>query len=125
MAATPEGKIKAKLDRMLKEEDVWFFPPQAGPYGKSGIPDRILCVRGKFVGVEAKADKNKELTALQKLCRADILSHGGVYFTVYDTDTIENVRRYIYACNPAAALTSTKAYRLRTDNDGNTICEEI
>ena len=49
--ATPEGRIKAALDRMLKAERVWFYPPQAGPFGSAGIPDRVAIVAGIFVGI--------------------------------------------------------------------------
>lgn len=93
--ATPEGAIKAKLDKMLRSEGVWFFSPQAGPYGVAGIPDRILIVCGTFVGVECKADAKKEMTALQKLRRKEIEEAGGVYFLVYDEQTIMSVRNYI------------------------------
>ena len=59
MSNTPEGKIKRKLDKVLKQEGVWFFNPQAGPFGRAGIPDKIACIGGKFVGIECKADKTK------------------------------------------------------------------
>ena len=65
MSNTPEGKIKRKLDRVLKQEGVWFFNPQAGPFGRAGIPDKIACIGGKFVGIECKADKTKKPTPLQ------------------------------------------------------------
>lgn len=93
--ATPEGKIKTWLDKMLKEEGIWSFSPQAGPYGKSGIPDRIAIVSGQFLGIECKADASKKPTALQERCMADIMSAGGMCFVVYDKETIERVRQYI------------------------------
>jgi hypothetical protein len=36
---TPEGKIKAKLDRELKLRKLWSFNPQAGVYGRGGVHD--------------------------------------------------------------------------------------
>jgi hypothetical protein len=95
MASTPEGKIKQALDRMLRDRGVWFFSPQAGPYGVSGIPDRILIVCGTFVGVECKSDAKRPMTELQKLRRKQIEEAGGVYFLVYDEQTITSVRDYI------------------------------
>lgn len=94
---TPEGKIKAALDRMLKAERVWFYPPQAGPFGSAGIPDRVAIVDGLFVGIECKADKSKKPTALQIKCMADIERAGGKCFVVYDKATIEQVREWIHA----------------------------
>ena len=102
---TPEGRVKTKLDRMLKAEGVWYFPPQAGPYGRAGIPDRILCVSGVFIAVECKADESKSLTALQEKCKKEILEAGGIYLTAYDNDSIEEVRKAICA------------YRTRSEED--------
>lgn len=93
--ATPEGKIKAGLDKMLKGEKIWFFSPQAGPYGVIGIPDRIAIVCGLFVGIECKAGASKKMTATQELRSKQIEQAGGKFFLVYDKETIELVRRYI------------------------------
>jgi hypothetical protein len=95
--ATPESKVKAALDRMLKAERVWFYPPQAGPFGGAGIPDRVAVVEGLFVGIECKADATKKPTALQIKCMADIEKAGGKCFVVYDKTTIEQVREWIHA----------------------------
>ena len=97
MVVTPEGKIKLKLDKMLKSynKDVWYFNPQSGIFGKSGIPDKILCVNGKFIGVECKADRTKKPTALQLQCMEKISQAGGVCFVVYDNETINQVKLYI------------------------------
>jgi hypothetical protein len=99
MATTPEGKIKRWLDKMLKEEGVWFYSPQAGPFGVAGIPDRMCCAAGHLIGVETKADKTKKPTALQMKCMRDIEAAGGKCFVAYDKETIETVREYIRACN--------------------------
>ena len=95
MAMTPEGKVKQKLDKMLKSLDLWSFPPQAGPFGSAGIPDRIVCICGLFVGIEAKADKTKKPTALQDKCMRDIVAAGGVCFVVFDDDSIDFVRSFL------------------------------
>jgi hypothetical protein len=94
---TPESRVKAALDRMLKAERVWFYPPQAGPFGSAGIPDRVAVVDGLFLGIECKADATKKPTALQLKCMADIEAAGGKCFVVYDKATIEQVREWIHA----------------------------
>lgn len=93
--ATPESKVKAKLDKMLHEERVWSYSPQAGPFGRSGIPDRVAVVNGHFIGIEAKADKTKKPTRLQQQCMRLIENAGGKCFVVYDEVTINEVREYI------------------------------
>ena len=88
---TPEGTIKGKLDRRLKALKplgLWYYSPQSGPHGASGIPDRVLCVAGTFVGIECKRDANHKLTPLQLKQKEWIEQAGGVYFIVYDAQTI-------------------------------------
>ena len=98
MGMTPEGKIKKKLDKMLKsKEHLFFFPPQAGPFGASGIPDRVVCYQGKFLGIECKADAKKPLTALQLRAMRMIEAAGGTFFIVYDDATIAEVEDWINA----------------------------
>ncbi len=64
MAMTPERKVKAKVEAILKAEDVYYFFPATHGYGRSGVPDIVACVNGHFVGIECKAGTNKP-TALQ------------------------------------------------------------
>jgi len=98
MATTPEGKIKNKLDKMLKSEKVWFYSPQAGPFGRAGVPDRVAILEGQFIGIECKADRTKKPTALQLKCMKEIEMAGGKCFVVYDDETINEVREYINDC---------------------------
>lgn len=109
MATTPEGRVKKRLDLMLKTARVWFYSPQAGPYGRAGIPDRIAIVEGLFVGIECKADKSKKPTRLQIQCMEQIERAGGKCFVVYDDETIQNVREYIDARRRGKESTATEA----------------
>lgn len=93
--ATPESKIKSALDKMLKAEGVWYYSPQAGPYGAAGIPDRVAIVCGLFLGIECKADEKCKMTALQERCKEQIENAGGKFFLVFDKATIEEVRQWI------------------------------
>jgi len=97
MATTPEGRIKNKLDKMLKSERVWFYSPQAGPFGRAGVPDRVAILGGRFIGIECKADRTKKPTALQLKCMKEIEMAGGTCFVVYDDETTNKVREYIHA----------------------------
>ena len=109
MATTPEGFVKRRLKNMLKSHNVWYYMPQAGPFGKAGIPDFILIVEGKFVGVECKASRQKKPTELQRLAREEIENAGGKCFVVCDKDTQDELERWITdARNTKGAGTSTK-----------------
>jgi len=73
---TPEGKVKAKVVKLLKEFRVYYFYPVTGGFGRSGVPDVICCVAGYFFGIECKAGKNKP-TPLQEAEMQKIQDAGG------------------------------------------------
>ena len=64
MAATPEKRVKDKCVELIKNFNAYHFFPPANGMGRAGIPDIIVCFKGKFLGIECKAGANK-LTALQ------------------------------------------------------------
>lgn len=64
MARTPEKAVKDKVVAVLKDEGVYYFFPATHGFGRSGVPDIVCCVNGKFLAVECKAGTNKP-TALQ------------------------------------------------------------
>lgn len=97
--ATPESKIKAKVDKLLHQHKIWFFSPQAGPYGRAGIPDRIAIVSGLFVGIEVKADRSKKPTQLQRDCMAKIEAAGGKCFVVCDDTTLGELKEFLNDCS--------------------------
>ncbi len=74
---TPEGKVKDKVVKILKQYGVYYFFPVTGGFGMSGVPDIICCHNGRFIAIECKAGKNKT-TALQDAHLARIRAAGGV-----------------------------------------------
>ena len=64
MAKTPERKVKDKVVEVLKEYGAYHFAPPSNGFGRSGIPDIIVCFHGLFIAIECKAGKGTT-TALQ------------------------------------------------------------
>lgn len=89
---TPEAKVKAKLYKILKEWGVYYFSPQTGGYGKSGVPDIICCYKGRFLAIECKAGKNKP-TPLQEAEIEKIRSAQGVAMVINEDniDLLEQI----------------------------------
>lgn len=85
MASTPEKKVKDKVVKLLKAYDVYYFFPATHGFGRSGVPDVICCVAGRFLGVECKAGDNKP-TPLQKRELEAITKAGGVSLVVNETN---------------------------------------
>lgn len=83
MAQTPEGKVKAKGRSICKELGIFYFPAQMTGFGRNGIPDDILCVKGQFISIEYKADSKKKPTPLQIKAMSDIRKAGGITLLVH------------------------------------------
>ena len=94
MATTPEGKVKNEIKKILKEygDRVYWFMPAMGGFGKSGVPDFIICAGGYFIGVEVKYDKVKNPpTELQVKNLLGIYSAGGASM-VADKDNLDEFK---------------------------------
>ena len=87
MATTPEGKVKAKVKKILDTYGAYYFMPATGGYGKSGVPDIVGCYKGFFFAIECKAGKGKT-TALQEKNLNAIVATGGLA-AVINEDNIE------------------------------------
>ena len=82
---TPEAKVKKVVIAQLKQLGAYYFYPVTGGYGRSGVPDIIACLGGKFIGIECKAGKNKP-TPLQEKNLKEILGAGGVALVINETN---------------------------------------
>lgn len=78
---TPEGRVKAAIKAWLREHNVWYYMPVQNGMGMMGVPDFILCYKGRFVAVECKAPgKRSTVTPLQERNIAGINASGGVAY---------------------------------------------
>ena len=89
MTTTPEGRVKAKVKALLKKHNIYHFMPATGGYGRSGVPDIIACMRGRFLAIECKAGAGK-LTPLQSRELALIEEAGGLAYVINE-DSIESL----------------------------------
>lgn len=96
---TPEAKVKKKVREVLQALGAYYVMPMTGGYGNSGAPDFVVCLRGRFIGIECKAGKGK-LTALQKKNLAEIESAGGLAIVVNEENVNELKERLIKYWGP-------------------------
>lgn len=87
MAKTPESAVKLNVVKLLKQYGVYFFFPATHGYGRSGVPDIICCIKGKFLAIECKAGKG-EPTELQKREMNQIQAAGGMAMVVKEDLTL-------------------------------------
>jgi hypothetical protein len=98
MSLTPEGKVKDKVKRLFKSIGVYYAMPATGGYGVSGVPDFLVCLKGRFIGVECKAGKGKP-TALQLKNLAEIEASGGISVIVNEDNLAQfetTMRKYYH-----------------------------
>lgn len=85
MASTPEKLVKQKVVKLLKAHGIYYFSPMTHGFGRSGVPDIICCINGKFLGIECKAGNNKP-TALQEKEMQAIRDAGGRTAVINETN---------------------------------------
>ena len=93
MALTPEAKVKKQVKKVLDDIGAYHFSPLTAGYGRSGVPDIIVCYKGKFIGIECKAHGNKP-TALQQSNLEEIVNNGGIAIVIDET-SVFNLKQII------------------------------
>lgn len=83
-------KIKEYLSTV---EGCFYWKEHGGAYGTAGIPDIIVCYKGRFIAFECKVGTNKP-TVLQAITIKKILKAGGYALVVR---TVGEVREIIEA----------------------------
>ena len=89
--ATPEGKVKVAVVKLLNKYSVYYFFPATHGYGRSGVPDIVCCVKGHFLGIECKAE-GKNMTALQ-FKESDKIKAAGGYFLMVDGTNLSELEK--------------------------------
>ena len=73
-----ESEIVKQIKEYLKTvKDCFFWKEHGGQFGTAGIPDIIICYKGRFVAFEVKNEKGK-LTVLQAITIKQIRRAGGI-----------------------------------------------
>ena len=70
---------------MLDSLGAYYVMPVTGGYGNSGAPDFLVCLNGKFIGIETKAGKGKT-TLLQDLNLDKIRKAEGFALVIREED---------------------------------------
>ena len=81
-----ENEITNKIRDYLKTlPECFSWKEHGGLYGTTGIPDIIVCYRGRFVAFEVKNEKGKA-TVLQMVTIRKIQAAGGIAAVVRSVD---------------------------------------
>ena len=86
-----EKDITAAITRYLKTVPCCFFwKEHGGQYGTAGLPDLILCYRGRFVAFEVKTPTGKP-TKLQEITIQRIKDAMGEAFIVRSVQEVQAI----------------------------------
>jgi hypothetical protein len=85
MAATKESLVKKKIHALLKAHGAYAVNYIGGISANNGTPDILACLNGRFIGIEAKAGKNKP-TDLQTLNLKRIDEAGGLALVINEAN---------------------------------------
>jgi hypothetical protein len=97
MASTPEKKVKDKVKKFLDSIGAYHFSPMTGGFGRSGVPDIIVCLKSKFIAIECKANGGKTTMLQEKNINAIRLNKG--IAMVVDENNIELMKEVINDIN--------------------------
>lgn len=91
-----EKNYENRIKKYLESKGAWFVKFFANAYTSSGIPDLLICLNGRFVGIEVKQETGKP-SLLQKVHLKRIGEAGGIGILAYPSgyeklkDLIDNL----------------------------------
>ena len=86
-----EKDIVAAIMRYLKTvPNTFCFKEHGGIYGTAGIPDVIVCFKGRFVAFEVKTPSGK-LTKLQEITIQKIKAAKGEAYKVTSVEDVKSI----------------------------------
>jgi len=81
-----EAELITKIKDYLKTvPDCFYWKEHGGQYGTAGIPDIIVCYRGRFIAFECKVGNNQP-TVLQAVTIRKIIKAGGYALVIRSVD---------------------------------------
>ena len=86
-----EKDITAAIQRYLKTvPNCFHFKEHGGQYGTAGLPDIIVCYRGRFVAFEVKTETGRP-SKLQEITIAKIKAAKGEAFIVRSVQEVQAI----------------------------------
>lgn len=93
---TPEGAVKEKVKKILKEFGAYYHMPVQNGMGKPSL-DFVCCHKGRFLAIETKTEKGK-LTLRQQATIDEMQRAGAIVLVirgVSDGETFSILRSFL------------------------------
>jgi hypothetical protein len=106
----PEKLIVNKIRDALKRaypDKIFIFKSAGGPFQQPGLPDLMMCIEGRFIGIEVKTPNTKSnITKLQQHTLDEIGKAGGLGFVCWSAeDAVIKVGQWMNGCLRAGVWT--------------------
>lgn len=91
-----ESNLVKKVETYLKttfREEAWFLKTSGNAAQKSGIPDILVCVRGKFIGLELKREDGSGKPSEQQEIECRKISRAGGYSLI--SNNLNEIKDFI------------------------------
>lgn len=86
-----ETELVKQIKEYLKTvKDCFYWKEHGGQFGTAGIPDIIVCYRGRFIAFECKAGNNNP-TVLQAITIKQIIKAGGYALVVRSLEEVKQI----------------------------------
>lgn len=86
-----ETQLVEAIKRYLKTvPELFFWKEHGGQFGTSGIPDLIICYRGRFLAFEVKTARGKP-SVLQTVTIRQIMRAGGIATVVRSVGEVREI----------------------------------
>lgn len=96
-----ERDVKEQVKRILKRLDAWYTMPYQAGFSQPGVPDFLICLGGRFVGLETKFGDNKPTAHQRRQLVA--LRRAGAVSLVVNEKNIERLESVLLAVKEGKA----------------------
>lgn len=94
----PETILQKKIRSYLENKGAWVVKYHGNEFSEIGVPDLLVCYKGKFIGLEVKVKPNKP-SKIQEAQIKNIIYAGGIALVIDDTNWKTLIDQIIYENN--------------------------
>lgn len=91
----PEEIVVQEIEKFIESQGYWYMKTHGDRFGKSGIPDIIVCVNGHFVSFEVKRHSGGVASPLQKYNEQKIKTNNGICEFITDSKVAIDIMKEV------------------------------
>lgn len=95
-----ESNFVSKLEKYIKttfQDEAWFLKVGGNASQRSGIPDILVCIRGKFIAIELKREDGSGVPSKQQIIECKKINRaGGISIISNSFEEVKNLLNTIY-----------------------------